>query len=565
MLREARLTGIVLLPVLAGCVAPLEPTAGPASVVEDLLARVRLLERGGFEVDAPVHVMLIGFPAGTAAAVQGKLGTAPIEHEYLDFARAFPPEPATLLADVGGTLPEPVIPVAHYLVHDAAPELTEAFLAFAASADVEGAEGILDANAAEDWLAGTLPAHGFPVDAATPALVVLHGGETLGDHGWRTTFPAGWLEPVRAFGERTPLLVFDVSAREDPYVTTGPFAVPVIGVTPPVATPLPPRAIEREPYNYVVDAASPELADTLALLVEDAAHFRLLQSAIYPITTKPCHAVTLILAIRATSLAERAGYGAEGLLDVEALTRAFENLVGEGRAFVDLKVLRLPLDDPVLEAVIPRSAETLDVFRWWLDENWDTYWMPHEGCEPYVSFLVSGDTTQQMGFSGIAMYGVQATHRISFSIVDDLRRIRWNHAGPGEEVVNDKPESIDAYDAVMRLYAHETGHLMGQHHPHNVIRTDDGTPTTPAFSAVWSVMSYQNRERMADFGAIDRANHMRNRAGFVIQEAMHAGLEDAPEFRDAIAHLARYEWQEAGDLLVPLLQDHHAQGCAGAC
>lgn len=558
--------------VLAGCVSPLTPAGTAPPLVEDLLGRLTLLD-GGFEIEAPVHVLLIGFAPGTAAAVQAALSEPKIEHEYLDFARDFPPSLPT--EEVGGTVPMPVVPVAQYRIHDASPELAAAF--FAAVKPVEGADGIYDANAAEEWLAANLPAAGFPVDPATPAMVLLHASAQLGEHGWRTTFPQGYLEPVRVFGERTPLLVMDVSAIEDPYVTTAvtpparvPSPVPLPIPPSPVASPFPTQPVEREAYNYPLESNGADAVDVLALAITDATHFRLLQSSIYPITTKPCHAVTLVLALRGYSLAEAMDLKAESYLSLPTLQGAFDNLTGKGNTIVDLKVLNLPQDDPALEAVIPRSALTLDAFRYWVDMNWDQYWVPHDGCEPYVSFLVSGDRSDFLGFGGIALYGVKDTHRMSFSVIDDLRRIREDERSPLAGALGDapgltqRPESIQRYDIVNRLYAHETGHLMGQHHPHNVIRTDDGTPTTPAFSAVWSVMSYQNRERVTDFGAIDHANYMRNRAGFVVQAAIHGGLQNETEFQEALQLLAEYRWQEAGDLLVPLLAEGHSEDCAAA-
>lgn len=567
--------GLLLASLLAGCLNPLAPTAVP-DVVEEVLGKVTLTE-SGFEIEAPVHVMLIGFEPGTAAAVQAKLPAAKLEHEFFDFARAFPPDPAMVVADeeAGGTIPMPVVPVAQYRIHEAPPMLSESF--FARVLEQPVADGVYDANLAEDWLFEILPQHGFPVEAANPAMVIIHGGSTLAaGHAWRTTFTQGWLEPVRVWGERTPLLVMDISAIEDPYVTTTntppvpplPVFLPIPPGPPyPVATPVPYRPVEREEYNYPLESNGPDGADVVALAVTDATNFRLLQSSIYPVTTKPCHAVTLVLALRGYSVAEAADVKAASFLSLPLLQGAFDNLTGKGNTHVELKVLNLPQDDPALEAVIPRSSQTLNVFRWWVDQNWEQYWVPVEGCEPYVSFLVSGDSGYALGFGGIAMYGVKDTHRISLSVIDDLRRLR--ESGPlaptqGMPGLVERNESIANYDLVHRLFGHETGHLMGQHHPHNVIRTDDGTPTTPAFSAVWSLMSYQNRERVNDFGFVDQANFMRNRAGFVIQAAIHEELQGTPEFQLALDHLAAYRWKEAGDVLVPKLDGGHDEGCAAA-
>jgi hypothetical protein len=500
---------------LGPAVAPLPPALDPA---------LALVEGRGFALRVPVDVVVLGFDPGTAAALQVVLDEDPVLQDAL------------------------VQPTAVFRVHEASAALTAGALAAIEAARVPDAPGDLyDANAVEDWLAVRLPAEGVPMDPDTPALVLLHGGDTLPQgHGYRVTYPKGWLEPVRLFGERHPLLVLDASAAEDKYVTEPPFSAErlvfgsVFGASQPDA------------YDFPLEPRGQATVEALAEAARDAVQYRLLQGDAVPVSTKPCHAVTLLLGVRATALTETLPGHAAAEASVDLLDSVWENVTDASNVEVDLRVLRLPLDDPVLDVVSRGGLGTSEAIKAWVSQNWASYWVPHEGCEAYVTFLVFGDPADADSF-GIAMHDVQADHRVAFIVVNDATRLRDAWRGPAQEVVGTgSPSRVP--DWVTYLYAHETGHLLGQAHPHNIALEDGTLGTDRSFSSVWSAMSYQTDDRVSDFGALDRANHLRNRAGSLVKAAVDAGLQDTSGFADAMALLRAYRWQAAGDALVPLLQ-----------
>lgn len=508
---------------LSGCLGATQTLPPLAPAAFD--AALRLLDDGTFEVDVPVDVVLVGFDPGTGKALQAALAPEPVRQG------------------------EPARPRAVFRVREASPAFSaDALAAIGAAQHPEAAAGIYDANAVEDWLSGRMPREGIALDANTPALVLLHGRDVLPQgHAYRITYPLGWLEPVRLFGERHPLLVLDVSAAEDPYVTEPPFSPErtVFGTVFGASTP--------DAYDRPLASGGADAIEALAEAARDAAQYRLLQGSAVPVSAKPCHAVTLLLAVRATSATEAMAdhKAAEESVDVPLLDAAWENATGAANVEVDLRVLRLPAEDPMLDAVSRGSLGGAEAVKAWVSANWAQYWVPHEGCEAYVTFLVFGDAGDADSF-GIAMHDVAADHRVAFIVINDATRLRDAWSGPAREVVSTgDPSRVP--DWVTYLYAHETGHLLGQSHPHN-IALDDGTlGTDRSFSSVWSAMSYQTDDRISDFGAVDRANHLRNRAGSIVQAAVAQGLQDTPRFAAALDALSRHRWKDAGDALLPLL------------
>lgn len=532
---------------LSGCLGgfqdPLEEQSTTETGAGEVLA---LLDGGVPEIQVPVDVVLVGFEAGVADELASRLEPERVDHRAMSFLRVFPPDPENPQPPLSSTgVGAPTVPVAQFRVHQAPAALEAAFFDAVAEARVPGADGaIYDANAVEAFLAGTLPDHGLEVDPNRPALVLVHGNDVLPeDHAYRYTYPSGYLEPVRVFGERKPLLVADLSARPDPYVTSDPG--PLGGILLPNEPP--------DDYDRPIPASGDEAVEAAANAVVEATHFRLLQGSIYPVTTRPCHALTLVLGIRATGVTHALPTHAQALelVDVEGLEASFENLTGRDNVFVDLDVRMLPQDDPVLDAASRGGLGGNDAVRWWIDENWETYWVPHEGCEPYVSFLVFGDAVDPISF-GVGGYDTERSHRISFSVVDGRNLLTETYRGPAEETVHQRPDSRDGYDWVNLFYAHEAGHTVGQRHPHD-ISTMEGSATDRSFSSVWSVMSYQTGDRVVDFGAVDRANYQRNRAGWLVQAAVEADLDGTGEFERALAHLEDYRWLEAGRVLDELL------------
>ncbi len=521
---------LLLIPMLAGCLQASNDLA-EADDVEPAEAAVYDLSSTPIQFTVPVDVVLIGFPAGTASDLQAAL-TEPesLEHFVLDYSNGLPPraDNPTRKLSGDGALDMPWHLEGEFRVHDFG-SLANDFRATLAASTIAEQPGIHDGNQVEDWLAAALPEAGFDLDTNRTTLVLLHAGE--GGHGYRFHGGDGWLEPVRIFGERHSVLVADVSARPDPYAgTSRSYAAP----------------LEVNDIGEMED------------LVRDITHFRLLHGPIYPITDKPCHGVTLILGVRAASLTNiLPGFtSAQDAVDVPRMESHFRNLTGADNVFVDFVPLQLPVDDPVLDAVTRESVD-LDAFRFWLDENWESYWVPHEGCEPYVSFALYGDAFDQEAlFSGIAMYDVGDGHRISFSIVSDQTRIRSEWPGfvePIDQIVSTAREGRSTDYWFNRLFSHETGHLFGQAHPHNAI--EHGGQNYNGFSSVYDTMSYQVRGVVDDFGQVAQTNFLRNRAGWLLGQAIEADLQNADGFDQVTDHLDRYEWQAAGDVLVTLLAE----------
>lgn len=530
-------------PVLAGCLAGSDdvgttaavPPPSPPVVVSDVLT---LLDDGGFRITQPLDVILIGFEPGLGAELAKALEPEEVEHSAFTFPRDFPPERGSA---EDTNLGHPVLPVAQYSVRQVDSTFASEFFAYVAGQAL--AEGVFDANAGEAWLAERLPAAGYPIVEARPPFVILHAGDELPvGHAWRYAYTHGYLEPVRTFGEKLPLLVTDVSARPDPYVT---------GYLLDRDPNSPPRG---KAYDYPLPPGGSETLEALDELVVDATHFRFLKGAIYPITTKPCHQVTLILAVHATTVDEKlpGGRPAKEWVDLEGLKSGWENLTGD-EVRVEFKILTLPQEEPVLDALIRGAGTgfTLDHLRWYIDENFAKLVEADPACEQYLGLTAFADLANPSGY-GIAMYDVKRSHRIAFGIWPEIYRVA-DSDGPIIKAAGRSDPSRPLSNWINLLFSHEVGHILGQHHPQHLVTGEGRVRQLNSFESVWSVMSYQTVDRLNDFGKNDQAQWQRNRAGYAVAEAQALGLAETPEFREALEHLAQYHWNMGYGALAPLL------------
>lgn len=503
-MRAILLVVLLAFTAVAGCLEDKIETDATDS--QPALVPALLGDQGIITLDVPVDVYMVGFPNATAMMVQAELEPEPIAHQVYSFGRTVLGPDGTIAAKNN-----PVRPTAEYRVH--AVPLGD----LAKRLDDSATDGLYDANQAEDALVLLLEQSGYLLDPNRPALVLLHLGDR--GHSYRIQYETGYVDQVRAFGERTPLLVLDVSAAVDPWVGNG--------------------------FEYNSPLQFDEVG-ALADAARAATHFRLLQGPLYPPALAPCHAVTLLTAVRGTNLADiLPGYAsAQDLVQVENLTRSWEALLGEGRVHVDPVFLQLPTDDLVLEAVL-RTGD-LDLLRFWMDENWDDYWVPHDGCEAYVSIFLVGDMTDS-GVSGIAMYDIRDDRRLSFSSFNDLSRMQEEGAGAGAPVFYIPDDSRYENDWLDFLYTHETGHLFGQRHPHD-INLVGGGGFDPTFSSIWSAMSYQEDGKLPQFGVVDQANQARNRAGFLLQAVLELDPEH-PAVDASLEHMGQYHWRAANQIL----------------
>lgn len=548
------LASLLALGLLAGCADPTTDDVTIGGATDLALSRVALRDEGGYTVEQPLDVFLVGLEPGTGTALQAKLTPEKVDHVPFSFARSFPPDPEALPLS-GVDYPNPTVPTAVYRVHEMDADFAAAFLGAAQEMAVEGADGILDANAAEEELVKALGSKGFVLDANRPAYVILHGGDALGAHAWRYTYSHGYLEPVRTFGEKLPILVTDVSADPDPYVVGRPgLTSPVFGYEP-----------RGKAYDQPLPAGGDATVAALHELVVDATHHRFLKGPIYPLTTKPCHHITLILAVHTTAVTQYApGFRAPAdWVDVEGLQAAFTNLTGDP-VHVELKVLQQPQDDPVLDALARGAGAfaTLDALRWYLDENFESFVDPMPECEEYLSLLIFGDAAQQGAFGGIGTYDVQRSHRISFSLVPETSRL-MDDSGELSGMAGMSDPSRFQPNWVNLLFSHEVGHTLGQHHPQHLSRNDGPSPEINSFESVWSVMSYQTGDRTHDFGLNDRAQWQRNRLGYAFADAQAAGLAESAEVQAALQHASMNHWDAAYDSVLPLLgMEGHEHGAA---
>jgi hypothetical protein len=528
MMTRYRLSGfsfltlaLTLVPGLSSC-----GNSSPATDVPGLSAQTPVSARWQSDrlmIDVPVPVIAIGFPVADVAGLSAKLRTHRVDHTAGDLNQPIPPDPdeieergpTALLPLFGESYPHPVLPNARFQVSAASAAMENEFRTMLSAARLDGNR--FDAIAIEDWLANALPRYGFPLNKNAPSIVVLHlDAFGVSNHGWKHQGRTGWLEPVRVFGERYPLLVLDPSAVPDPYAGTGNF-------------------------RDTLPASATEL---IADFVIEAVEYRVLQASIYPVAQAPCHAVTGIMGIRPGSIAEATPLlrSVEEALHPEWIKGAFDHLTGTN-VFFDLKILHLPVDDPVLDAIARGEFPAFEVMRGYLTLMWDQYHVDRPGCEGYLSVVFAGDvaTVPGGGIIGIGTYDDRPTgRRISMSWVAEIFRLTFDPESPVCTLACEQKEYLNWWDY---LFIHETGHILGQRHTHDKSSNTGYGTSNNAFSSVWSTMSYQQDGRVADFGAIDHANWLRNRAGFALLHAARGGREGSPAWNQAMDAARLLNWQ----------------------
>lgn len=493
------MAAVLLLTTLAGCLAgdDGEPATGPDAPIAAFAPSTVKVDGSTVAMEVPVPVFLIGFEEADAAALDKALG------------------PMTLRSS--GAL----APTARYSVFTPDEAWQVDFDAFLPSAVMEGNGGltgfggaILDGNAIEAYLHQHLPLI-QEVPAGVSSLVILDVGER--GHAYHYAGDVGWREPVRAFGERTDLLIWDPYAAADPW------------------------AGEELPH-HIPDAST----GTMAAWVERATAIRALQMPIWPPTTLPCHAVTVLLAVRGTSVTPTA-LGLQSwdeTIDVPRLQATFENLT-QDPVHVDLVVLHLPQDDPGLEATTRENNGRILTAEY-LDLNFDDYHVAHDGCEPYLSLVVYGDLADQRTTSNGNAQMALSGHRISTSLVAENVRVMTEvvgYNGVWDESTNFERVGPGAHphEWFNWVVSHETGHLFSLPHPN--YSTGDVSYSDTGFASTWNVMGYQMRRIVTEMSALDTNNFARNQAAYALLEAGGGASEEALEA------MGEYRWKDVSKLL----------------
>ncbi|HVL87219.1 MAG TPA: hypothetical protein VM681_04305 [Candidatus Thermoplasmatota archaeon] len=535
MRRIVPTVGCALILVLSGCIGqpraddPVEPSLLPP------ILDLPLFEGERLKVDVRVPVVLLGFPEDVAKELAGRLDAEAVDHNVGEFVQTLPPdpgEPQALLPLQFRTFDLPMFPTAVFDVRIADAQLAADVAALLPQLHLgDEIVAVYNGNAFEDFLAERLPAAGIPVDPTNPPLVLVHlDGFGVGLHGWRYDYPHGYLSTVQTFGERQPLLVVDPSASK---------------LRPPNALQSTLQGVTGNKPNPAASRTEATDVDRLERIVREAMHFRILQSTIYPTALSDCHAITLIYAWRPTNVSPLLGLRhGDDLLNADELKLAYEHLTG-GTVHVDVKKLLLPVDDPVLDALARGEFGTLELQRYWLSQNWDKYWVPHEGCEPYVSFVLHGDVASTpSGIIGIGTYDSVKSYRISISWVNEALRLAFDPASP----TNLFGHASGAYNWVQFLFAHEVGHTIGMHHTFHTGKKAGGIQNN-YFEEVWSAMGYRQDGRVIDFGAVDANNFQRSRAGFLFLAGHHLGLAGSEAWTNALEQAASYDWRSAAQTL----------------
>lgn len=487
-------------------------------------------ENGRLVIDVPVPVITFGFSSEETAALASDLDIHQVNQTVgdlnqpvsLDIEEPQENGPNALLPLMGENVPSPIFPTAVYQVQAAPEALVKEFTETLARVRLE--PELFDANAMEDWLAEALPRHGFAINPQAPGFVVMHlDAFGVSTHGWKIQGTSGFLQPVRLFGERHPLLVIDPSAVPDSYPGTA------------------------EDYMNPVAANA---SGVIARFVREATEFRVLQSSIYPVSQAPCHAVTAVVGVRPTSLAENGVLlrALEDAFEPANIKRAFDTLTGTD-VFLDVKMLSLPVDDPVLDVLGRGEFPSYEVLRGYLSLMFDQYHVDHAGCERYLSVLFAGDVASAPSpVIGIGTYDDVPGQRISMSWLNEVIRLVFDPETPLCQMGCEGKDYLNWWED---LLTHETGHILGQRHPHDVDSNSSSHSSSDAFSSIWSNMSYQMDGRIVDFGYIDRNNWQRNRAGFALLTAAQQGREDSPEWNTAMDAARRFDWLGVWQALQP--------------
>lgn len=512
-----KLVLIVPALLLAGCIGGEESQELEEAQVDNAseMPDVELpeLKENEVHVNVTVPVVLVGYSDEQASALEGELENEDVHHQTSDFPQIIRPDPSTATEQPSfDTFDLGVQPTADYDVRTLDNE-TEADLDQRLATWTAGGS-VGPGHALEAYLAEQLDP-----DPNAPSLVLVNSdGLEHGPDAWRYQMKNGYLEPVDSFGELEPLHVIDVAHNPD---------------------------------------AAPDDAAATEGVVHEVTHYRLLQGTVYPPSTAECHALTVVTAYRPTALAnyDPGMQNPEELFDPAMIEGAYENLTSNinETVHVDAKVLELPVDDPVLDALSRGEFATFEAQRAWITQNWDEYWVEHEGCEAYVSFVVHTDAASTMtAVNGIGLYDESTGYRVGLSWINELQRYLTDNDSPLSSASPlGQGESVEEYNYLNYLHAHEAGHTFSMRHPHDISGSGGGGSST-AHEDVWSTMSYSNDGRAADFGAIDQANFARNKVGALVLEAQEQGASEE-DLTPALEHIAAYEWAQAAEDLRELI------------
>jgi len=512
------LQGVTMRTVLLAAATIFVAACGSSEPAEPKIQEVPARWKDGrLLVDVPIRVVLIGFTEASAGKLRAELKPLRVKQASTWYPPPYPvDESSTPLASEWAPLP--INPAAHFDVREASPRVESAFHGALQEAGSTDAGPLFSANRVEDALAGALAAEGL-LDPAAPTVVMVN---LPVPHAWiYQTSGLYPMQPLRTFGERESLLVLDPSAYADAFAGSGGYNDPV-------------RTSDTE---------------TLADFVRDAVQFRLLQGGLYPVSTAACHAVTVLVGKR-LSAADLAGLD-PGEVTTAPIEAALRQLTGVP-VYVDLKVLNLPVDDPALDAASRASSRftTHDVVRVWLDQNWETYHVDHPGCAEYLTSIFFYETVQPEASpldlfvntstaGGIALADGDPERRVAISWFPD--RVIWGY--DSNYCLPQGCPTDDYWPWVDYTLVHETGHLFGLRHPHDVTYEYGTAGSSRAFSGNWSAMSYRIGPAFVEFSAVDRNNWLRNRAAFALQEAEAVGRAGSPEWNAALAAAGALDWE----------------------
>jgi hypothetical protein len=466
---------------------------------EPFRGEATLREDGRIHLNITLPMVLIGFQNGTGEAVQERFEPVLLDRSKHGNHHPRVPDDGSTPLDWTETVIEPLpfLYEVHVDVIEADDAFTAEFLQWLPEATLES--GSLDGEQIERWFYEQLAEDGL-VREGMVSLVALHLAGLDQTGGISYSDAVRTHENVRIFGTQYPVLVFEASAPRDQGASGG------SGL---YAGPLP--------------DGGDETADGLAAFATEAVQWRVFSRVLGFAPSGACHSITLILAHRATSLVPVEP-------DVDHLVAEWEDLFRPESIEIHVKRLSLPVDDPALDLVLrgelalaPHGA------RAYLHANWDQYVETGLGCEEYLAVFVQGDSLDRGSGSGSTDAGTE--RRIALMSVP-------------QELVNVYPEAFPTY-----LLAHEMGHLFG------LVHVDQGHPgSNTHFQHVHSVIHDGIARMFIEYGAGDRINILRERAGAVVERGLDEGLADLPGFEDVLDDLAEFRWADATTRTLALLE-----------